>query len=276
MPDLLLYGAGVSGDRAAARKWAFLMQRYTGSMRLVPSTYLKQIPVNEHTDEKTVLKARLASLIPSVSSVETPVLDALLENAQLVRIKRGQFIFHAGDSCAAFLVLLDGVVKVLLTSVGGREIVLYRIQTGGSCILTTSCLLSDQHYPAEAIAETDVEALAIPSAGFQSALEQSKAFRTFVFDGFSNRLTNVIQRIEDIAFTPTDAKLAGALLALHHAGNERVTHQELAVELGTAREVVSRHLKRFEKQGIVRLGRGRIVVLDAEQLKWTVSRAVSD
>jgi CRP/FNR family transcriptional regulator len=90
------------------------------------------------------------------------VLDKLLASAQIVKLEQGRFVFHAGDMCEAFLLLLDGEVRVQLTSAGGREITLYRIGRGGSCILTTSCLLSNENYPAEAIAESDVEALAIP------------------------------------------------------------------------------------------------------------------
>jgi CRP/FNR family transcriptional regulator len=185
-------------------------------------------------------------------------------------------VFHAGDACQAFLLLLDGEVRVQLTSEGGREVTLYRIGPGGSCILTTSCLLSHEHYPAEAIAESDVEAVAIPMNAFQEALETSQFFRQFVFDGFSSRLTNVIRKIEQIAFTGIDARLATLLLDLDDRGVETVTHQDLAVELGTAREVVSRHLKRFENAGWVRLGRGRITLTDREHLESMVAPAFGD
>ena len=119
---------------------------------------------------------------------------------------------------------LDGEVRVQLTAENGREVTLYRIGPGGSCILTTSCLLSNEHYPAEAIAESDIEALAIPVSSFQSALEGSQWFRRFVFDGFSTRLTSVIQKIEQIAFTAIDVRLAGALLELDRKGIEKITH----------------------------------------------------
>jgi CRP/FNR family transcriptional regulator len=107
-----------------------------------------------------------------------------------------------------------------------------------------------------------VEALAIPAAGFQSALESSPWFRRFVFDGFSARLASVIRKIEQIAFTAIDVRLADTLLELDRKGVDRITHQAIAVELGTAREVVSRHLKRFESEGWVRLGRGQVSIAD--------------
>jgi CRP/FNR family transcriptional regulator len=192
--------------------------------------------------------------------------DRLLAGMQVVRLDRDRFVFHSGDLCQAFLVLLEGSVRVQLTSASGREVTLYRIAPGGSCILTTSCLLSHENYPAEAIAESDLVAAAIPYELFQRALEDSKRFRDFVFDGFSNRLKNVIGKIEELAFTSIDARLARVLLELDDRGTDKVTHQDIAVELGTAREVVSRHLKRFAAEGWVDVGRGRILVTDREGL----------
>ena len=185
-------------------------------------------------------------------------------------------MFHAGDLCQAFLLLLEGNVRVQLTSAGGREVTLYRISPGGSCILTTSCLLSQEDYPAEAIAESDLVAVAIPRTLFQDALDQSQRFRTYVFDGFSTRLKNVIARIEELAFTSIDARLARALLDLHEKQIDKVTHQDIAVELGTAREVVSRHLKRFAAEHWVELGRGRVAVLDPAGLQRVISSTLRD
>lgn len=195
---------------------------------------------------------------------------------QIVTLDQGRFVFHAGDLCPAFLLVLEGDVRVQLTSASGREVTLYRISAGGSCILTTSCLLSQEDYPAEAIAESDLVAAAIPSALFQDALNGSQQFRTFVFDGFSTRLKNVIARIEELAFTSIDARLGRVLLELHIKRVERVTHQDIAVELGTAREVVSRHLKRFAAERWVELGRGRVTVVDPVGLQRMVDSTLGD
>ena len=222
------------------------------------------VEVGEH---KSVTKSRLAALVPAWSGANQTFLDELLADARVVSLARDHFVFHAGDLCEAFLILLDGGVRVQLVSANGREVTLYRIGPGGSCILTTSCLLSQEHYPAEAIAESDTHALAIPEPAFQSALENSAWFRKFVFDGFSSRLTNVIHKIEEIAFTSIDVRLAAFLLELHDKGTRDVTHQDISVELGTAREVVSRHLKRFEAEGWVQLGRGQISVIDRPALE---------
>jgi len=217
--------------------------------------------------DKSNLKDRLVTAVPGLADADEAILDRLLERAQVVKLGHDRFVFHAGDLCQAFLILLDGEVRVQLTAANGREVTLYRIGPGGSCILTTSCLLSNEHYPAEAIAESDVEALAIPVSSFQSALESSQWFRRFVFDGFSSRLTSVIQKIEQIAFTGIDVRLAGVLLELDRKQVENITHQDIAVELGTAREVVSRHLKRFESEGWVQLGRGQVSIVDRPQIE---------
>jgi CRP/FNR family transcriptional regulator len=200
----------------------------------------------------------------------------ILANTQIIRLEPGQFAFRSGDNCTAYLVLLNGSVRVQLMSDEGREITLYRIGSGNSCILTTSCLLSHEDYPAEAIAESAVEAIAISQKLFQTALDKFPRFREHVFDGFSNRLTNVIARISELAFTSIDARLASALLELDLKGEVAVTHQQLGVELGTAREVVSRHLKRFESEGWVRLGRGQVAVTDAERLQRICNPTLCD
>ena len=193
--------------------------------------------------------------------------EELIQNSTHVRLNKGQFAFRTGEHCSAYLVVLKGHVRVQLISAGGREVTLYRVDPGHTCVLTTSCLLSGNEYPAEAIAESEVEALGISQAAFQDALAKHANFRQHVFEKFSERLKNVIVRVEELVFESVDARLARALLKLDSEGKQDVTHQQLAVELGTAREVISRHLKQFKDDGLVRLGRGRVVVTDVGRLK---------
>lgn len=209
--------------------------------------------------------------MPGMPGDDDRVLDRLLRNAALVKLERGRFVFHAGDPCRAFLILLDGEVRVRLVSIGGREVTLYRIEPGRSCILTSSCILSHRNYPAEAVAESGVEALAIPIADFEAVMESSAWFRRYVFDSFATRLATVIQKIEDIAFTSIDSRLEARLLELSDKGQDQITHHSLATDLGTAREVVSRHLRQFEADGLVALGRGRVAVTDAAGLQALVA-----
>ncbi len=198
-------------------------------------------------------------------------LDDLVAGARLVKLDSGRYVFHSGDLCEAFLLLVEGGVRVRLTAASGREVTLYRIAPGGSCMLTTSCLLGHENYPAEAITESNVVAVAIPRRSFEDLLEKSTPFRRLVFDGFAARLKSVIAKIEELSFTGIDARLARVLLDCDGRDVARITHQEISVELGTAREVVSRHLKRFELERWVDLGRGRVTIIDRVGLEKIAS-----
>lgn len=207
------------------------------------------------------------ALPPSLKMLDDAGAARLLDVSRIVELAPDRYVFHLGDACEAFLILLDGSVRVQLTSAGGREVTLYRVGRGGSCLLTTSCLFSRDQYPAEALTESRVRALAVPRKHFAALLEESAGFREYVFDGFAGRLVEVISRIEAVALTPIDGRLASLLLDMHERREASVTHQALAVELGTAREVVSRHLKRMESRGWLELGRGQITVLDPAALQ---------
>jgi CRP/FNR family transcriptional regulator len=153
-------------------------------------------------------------------------------------------------------------------STGGREVVLYRVTDGQSCVITTACLISGEAYPAQGVAETATAGLLLPQADFNAVLDKSAAFRRFVFANQGQRLSDLIQRIEDVAFGRVDARLARHLVdrSQRHGGTLVATHQQLARELGTAREVVSRQLKGFEKQGWIRVLRGSVEVLQPQSL----------
>lgn len=195
-------------------------------------------------------------------------LDAVLARAQCLTLPAGMRVFIPGAACENYLLVGRGRVRVQLLTAGGREVVLYHVDEGDSCVLTTSCLLGATTYPAEGITETGVTAFALSAEDFNQGLNTSPAFRHFVFANLGRRLTEVIVRMEQVAFAPIDARLACSLLTL--SGQQRhldLTHQALAVELGSAREVVSRHLKHFEDKGWVRLGRGSIELLDLAALQ---------
>jgi CRP/FNR family transcriptional regulator len=164
--------------------------------------------------------------------------------------------------------VLAGSVRVHLLSELGREIVLYRVTAGSTCILTTSCLIGREDYSAEGVTETAVSAVALAKPAFDALVAASPIFRDFVFHGFGTRLTDLMRLVSEVAFGRIECRLAEALI--RHApegGTVQLTHQALATELGTAREVVSRQLKEFERLGLVGLGRGRLEVLDTAGLR---------
>jgi CRP/FNR family transcriptional regulator len=191
-----------------------------------------------------------------------------LDQASEVSLPAQTTVFHQGDRCSHYMLVLEGCVKVLTRAQNGREIVLYRLGAGDSCVLTTSCLFGNSRYPAEWVTETVVTALTIPAAVFQRALQDSAAFREFVFQSFSAHLASVITLVEEVAFGHLDSRVARLLL--DHCDAElrvRATHQALATELGSAREVISRLLKELEVQGTLELQRGSIRILDKAALQ---------
>ncbi|MEQ9125972.1 MAG: Crp/Fnr family transcriptional regulator, partial [Alphaproteobacteria bacterium] len=184
-----------------------------------------------------------------------------------VAVPKGTVIFGPGKAPEHLLLLLDGVVRVQQTSEGGREIVLYRVAAGESCVLTTACLLAYEDYQAEGVAETDVQAAAVPRRLFDQLIAESEAFRRFVFSAYSRRITDLFAIIEEVAFQRMDIRLAQKLLAIAPEGGAiHITHQKLAAELGSAREVVSRLLQEFQRRGAVEIGRGEIRIADRAAL----------
>lgn len=203
---------------------------------------------------------------PSLFEKSDPTLDELLDRSSLVRLAAGDYVFYPGSRCQGYALVTEGIIRCQVLSEQGRQIVLYHVGPGDSCVLTTSCLLGDTIYPAEGVAQTDVSALVIPADAFRAAVDRSPVLRCHVFHNFATSLAAVMARLADVVFGDIDRRLIQILLA---SGDRRVsrTHQELADELGTAREVVSRHLKRLEHLGWIGLGRGSIELLNTDGLR---------
>ena len=202
-----------------------------------------------------------------LSSLPAAIRDRLVERSQVVSVPAGTVIFGPGKSPDNLLLLLEGTVRVHQTSDTGREIVLYRVEAGQSCVLTTACLLAHEDYTAQGEAETDIEAVAIPRNVFDDLMAQSGDFRSFVFMAYSRRITDLFRVIDDVAFGRVDMRLAGRLVALGKGLREiKVTHQQLATELGTAREVISRQMHEFQRRGWIAQSRGTVAIEDAAAL----------
>ncbi|WP_420014025.1 Crp/Fnr family transcriptional regulator [Tateyamaria sp.] len=197
-----------------------------------------------------------------------PETRALLQSrSRNVEVEAGTMIFGPGKSPEHMLFLLDGSVRVQQVSETGHEIVLYRLPAGQSCVLTTACLLAYDDYSAEGIAETPVQAAAVPRDVFDDLVAQSKSFRDFVFAAFSKRLTDLFLIVDEVAFQRIDVRLAHKLIGLAEGQNSiATTHQKLSVELGTAREVISRQLQEFQRRGWVEQGRGVVRIIARDKL----------
>ncbi len=173
----------------------------------------------------------------------------------------GQVIFSPGDPCNGLPLVVSGSVKVQMTGVSGNRIVLYRMEANDICTLSIGCLMSGHGYRAEAITEEAAEAIMVPRRLFAQMMDVSAEFRAGIMTSYSRRLDGLMLLVEEVAFRRMDERLEAWLAARAKHGTITITHQELAAELGTAREVVSRLLKELERQGRVVLARGRIQCL---------------
>lgn len=216
-------------------------------------------------------RALWATYFPQFIENSDKGVELLMDCSSLVTFPAGRQLFYPGSICENYLLVLTGSVKVQIMSENGREVLLYHVRSGDSCVLTTSCMLSGDSYPAEGLTESEVTAFAMSSHAFYRCIEQSPFFREFVFKNFSSRLSNLIGRMEAVVFDTIDQRICKALLATGETVIAK-THQELAYELGTAREVVSRHLKNFEGYGWLNLKRGTVEILNREALDRVCAR----
>lgn len=213
-----------------------------------------------HTDQWT---ERFVGL----SNLPQPIRDRLHREGQLRRYPAGETLFGPGRVPDSLLFLLDGTIRVFQRSESGREIVLYRAEAGQSCVLTTACVLAEEAYAAEGVAETDVVAISLPRATFDLLTAEAPAFRDLIFKAYAHRMTELLRVIDDVAFGRIDIRLAGRLLTLAGTADElQITHAQLASELGTAREVVSRQLHEFQRRGWIGQRRGVVVLNDRAAL----------
>jgi CRP/FNR family transcriptional regulator len=194
--------------------------------------------------------------------LEPESLERLRLGGQEVHIPSGSWLFRLGDRCEGFGFVIDGCIKVCISSETGREMVLYRVRPGESCTVTVSCLINDRPYPAEGITEGPLEAVTVPRELFNDLVGSSAVFRRFVLEIFSTRVNNLMELVNEVAFNKLDQRLASRLIELGPV--VAMTHQELAGELGTTREMVSRLLENFADRGLVTLGRKRIEIEDPD------------
>jgi CRP/FNR family transcriptional regulator len=204
---------------------------------------------------------------PGLTALKPSSQATLAKTARQIHAGAGSCLFAPGQMPTAYLLALSGSIRVQKTSETGREMVLYRVGAGESCVLTTACMIGEEAYEAEAIAETDVEAIALPRAAFDALVAEDAAFRRFVFTSFGTRMTELLRLIDDVAFARIDTRLAHKLVELCAPGGTiTMTQQQLAAELGSAREVVSRQLQEFQRRGWIGLARGTITIRDASAL----------
>jgi CRP/FNR family transcriptional regulator len=210
-------------------------------------------------------QTRLLANYPMLGELPADLLGSLSAGAQLLRLPAGTVVFDENQPCQGFPLILSGNVRVIKASPHGRELQLYRVDPGESCILTSSCLMGHTRYQARGEVERDVEMVVLPAPVFRRLVSSFEPFRDYIFGLFSERLTDMMQLVSAVAFQKLDQRLAALLLT--KPTPLRTTHQQLADELGSVREMVSRLLKQFADQGWVKLGREQIEVVDATGLQ---------
>jgi len=211
---------------------------------------------------------RITRVLPLLRRADSQLLREFQQAAFFTRIPTGKDVFIEGDDANAIALLISGVVRVYKIGETGREITLYRFGLGESCILTANAILSQQSFPAIATVEQEAEAVMIPADTFHEWVRRHDLWREFVFDLLSQRLSSLMAIVDEVAFRRMDRRVASFLLKQAEIQNPiQITHQEIAAELGSAREVISRLIEDFVSEGIVRSGRGSIEILDFELLE---------
>jgi CRP/FNR family transcriptional regulator len=212
--------------------------------------------------------SKIIRALPFLVRADAQLVHEFQQATSLALIPTGRDVFLEGDRVDAIALLLSGVVRVYKVGETGREITLYRFGLGESCILTANAILSDKSFPAIATVEQDAEAVMIPTKTFRDWVRRYDIWRDFVFDLLSQRLSSIMAIVDEVAFQRMDLRIASWLLKQAKVQNPmHITHQQIAGELGSSREVISRLLEDFVGAGLIRSGRGTIEVLDFDGLK---------
>jgi CRP/FNR family transcriptional regulator len=203
-------------------------------------------------------KTEFIKIFPSFRKSPDELVAGILSSARLQRFPKDTRIYSEGDDCSVIAFVVSGDIRVFKIGQTGREITLYEIGAGETCILNASCILSGASYPANAVAASEASMLLIPSGDFRRLVAGHEDMRDYVFTLLSQRLALVMALVEEIAFGRMDERLRGYLAERSDKGALETTHQKIASDLGTSREVVSRLLKDLERKGEVLLSRNSI------------------
>ena len=205
--------------------------------------------------------------LTGLAGLDEATLGHIRSGGRIVAAPAGQVLFSPGAECGAFMWLVSGTVRVHLVAESGREVTLYRVTPGETCVLSTACLMAQEDYGVDGVAETDIRAIAVPAPLFHELLSSSQRFRELVFATFGARISSILASFDEVAFGRLDRRLARFLLDRAAKAPLALTHQDVAIELGSSREVISRLLKDYERRGYIALGRGRIEVLNPHALE---------
>ena len=203
----------------------------------------------------------LLSKYPALTRDAVEACWAMLNQAKMVSFEANSVLFHEAMECKHLMLIVEGTVRVYKNSPEGREVTLYRVEPGQLCVHNLNNLVNGLSYPIMAETETEMQGLVISRQIFQKALDDSTTFRNYVLRTLTERLSHMVDLVSGFAFDRLDLRIA---CWLNHQFESscgkpiRITHSELAQELGTTREMVSRILKDFEHKRCIQLARGKI------------------
>lgn len=203
---------------------------------------------------------------PALNTLPPDIAATLVAGCTVERLPAGARVFGPGQAADRLMLLLSGTLRVQQRSDTGREVLLYRVHAGESCLLTTARMLAEDVHTAEGLTETEVEAVVIPCRLFDDLVARSPVFRSFIFRACARRIADLFGLIDAIVFQRLDVRLAARLLDLARDSEVQATHRALAVELGTAREVISRSLGEFQRRGWVLQARGTLRIVNHKAL----------
>lgn len=219
---------------------------------------------------KLVFMEELKATFDFARELSSEQLECLVGYVVLHKIPAGTVLAEKGSDCTALALLLSGKLRVSMISEDGREVTLYRIGKGRTCPLSAACIFGNfTGNTVTVIAEIDSRVVFVTREFFMKSLAECEPFYRFVFSDISNRLFQATEVVDSIAFISVKKRLAQLLLLNSNSGKYSIymTHEAFARELGTAREVVSRELKGFERLGILSLARGHLVINNADALE---------
>lgn len=210
---------------------------------------------------------RVSDTLPLLSALGDVLRQEFFQKASLARIPSGRDVMAEGDRIEAIPLVLSGTIRVYRIGETGREITIYRFEQGECCVLSADSILGNKLFPACAQVEDEVEVAFIPAATFDDWLDRSPAWREFVFEAMSRRLLSLLDTLDDVAFGRMDARVASLLLRrAREPETIQITHQEIADELGSSREVISRILEDFQSRGLIHLSRGSVRIAEPQSL----------
>lgn len=198
----------------------------------------------------------------------SPMEKQKAEDYAVIRKYRKDSILHAMDGdCLGLAAVLEGSVRAYMMSDEGREITLYHIRAGECDVLTASCILYQVTFDTQLVIEEDSRILILPTIVLKGLKENNIYVRSFIYETLTGRFSDVMWTIQQVLFYGIDQRTAAFLLSHAKNGEVRATHEQIAREINSAREVVARIIKRFADDGLVRTARGRITIIDPQRLR---------